>query len=286
MDKLHRGDRPRQWLAWLPRHWGLHLLLWIACFLVSLPLLYAVLVSTQSNAQVIAFQFTPGSAIATNFWTAMVSRNLGQFMINSTIQAVIVTVGKTVLSLLAGLAFVYFRFPGKWLAFSFVLVTLMMPTELLTISLFRIVSGQLQWGDSLYALTVPFLASATGAFLFRQHFANLPAELSEAAQLDGAGPLTFLWRVLLPLSWNAIGALAVIQFVYVWNMYLWPVLIVRNERLQVVQVGLNSIKGAGDTGIAYGPLMMGAVLASLPPLLVFLLLQKQFMSGFQISREK
>ena len=216
----------------------------------------------------------------------MVSRNLGQYMINSTIQAVIVTIGKTILSLLAGLAFVYFRFPGKWLVFGFVLLTLMMPTELLTISLFRLVAGGFRWGDSLYALTVPFLASATGAFLFRQHFANLPAELSEAAQLDGAGPLTFLWRILLPLSWNAIGALAMIQFVYVWNMYLWPVLIIRSERLQVVQVGLGSLQNAGDTGIAYGPLMMGAVLASIPPLLVFILLQKQFMSGFQITRDK
>jgi sn-glycerol 3-phosphate transport system permease protein len=270
----------------LPRRWPIHLLLWLCCLIISIPLIYALLVSTQSNSQVITFQFTPGTSWGRNFWVAMVSRDLGRYMLNSTLQAVIVTVGKTVLSLLAGLAFVYFRFPGKWIVFGFVLITLMMPTELLTISLFRLVAGGFRWGDSLYALTVPFLASATGAFLFRQHFANLPAELSEAAQLDGAGPLTFLWRVLLPLSWNAIGALAVIQFVYVWNMYLWPVLIVRSERLQVVQVGLGSIASAGDTGIAYGPLMMGAVLASLPPLLVFILLQKQFMSGFQISRDK
>lgn len=283
--KLYRrtkGDR----LPKLPQRWPIHLLLCIACILVSIPLLYAMLVSTQSNAEVISFQVTPGSSLGRNIWVAMVSRNLGRYMLNSTIQAVIVTVGKTILSLLAGLAFIYFRFPGKWLVFGFVLVTLMMPTELLTISLFRIVAGGFQWGDSLYALTVPFLASATGAFLFRQHFANLPAELSEAAQLDGAGPLIFLWRILLPLSWNAIGALAVIQFVYVWNMYLWPVLVIRSDRLQVVQVGLSSIQSAGDTGTAYGPLMAGAILASLPPLLVFILLQKQFMSGFQISREK
>lgn len=277
-----KGDRFPGW----PRRWPIHLLLCLSCLLVGIPLLYAMLVSTQSNAEVIAFQATPGSSLGRNIWVAMVSRNLGRYMLNSTIQAAIVTVGKTILSLLAGLAFVYFRFPGKWLVFSFVLVTLMMPTELLTISLFRIVAGGFQWGDSLYALTVPFLASATGAFLFRQHFANLPAELSEAAQLDGAGPLIFLWRILLPLSWNAIGALAVIQFVYVWNMYLWPVLIIRSDRLQVVQVGLSSIQSAGDTGTAYGPLMAGAILASLPPLLVFILLQKQFMSGFQISREK
>jgi sn-glycerol 3-phosphate transport system permease protein len=287
MVKHHASmNNARDRRTWIPQRWPIHLMLWIACLLVSIPLLYALLVSTQSNAQVISFQFTPGSSLGRNVWIAMVSRNLGQYMLNSTLQAIIITVGKTVLSLLAGLAFVYFRFPGKWLVFGFVLLTLMMPTELLTISLFRIVAGGFQWGDSLYALTVPFLASATGAFLFRQHFANLPAELSEAAQLDGAGPLIFLWRILLPLSWNAIGALAVIQFVYVWNMYLWPVLIIRNERLQVVQVGLGSIQSAGDTGIAYGPLMAGAVLASIPPLLVFILLQKQFMSGFQISREK
>ncbi len=282
LSRRAKGDRFPGW----PRRWPIHLLLCLACMLVGIPLLYAMLVSTQSNAEVIAFQITPGSSLGQNIWVAMVSRNLGRYMLNSTIQAAIVTVGKTILSLLAGLAFVYFRFPGKWLVFSFVLVTLMMPTELLTISLFRIVAGGFQWGDSLYALTVPFLASATGAFLFRQHFANLPAELSEAAQLDGAGPLIFLWRILLPLSWNAIGALAVIQFVYVWNMYLWPVLIIRSDRLQVVQMGLSSIQSAGDTGTAYGPLMAGAILASLPPLLVFILLQKQFMSGFQISREK
>ncbi|WP_416671703.1 carbohydrate ABC transporter permease [Egbenema bharatensis] len=187
-NPLPLSDRPSPKRHWLPKNWHIHLLLWIACLLVCLPLLYAMLVSTQSNAEVVTFQFTPGTSIARNFWIAMVSRNLGQYMINSTIQAVIITIGKTMLSLLAGLAFVYFRFPGKWLVFGFVLLTLMMPTELLTISLFRLVAGGLRWGDSLSALTVPFLASATGAFLFRQHFANLPAELSEAAQLDGSGP--------------------------------------------------------------------------------------------------
>ena len=132
---------------------------------------------------------------------------------------------------------------------------------------------------------MPFLASATGAFLFRQHFANIPAELSEAAQLDGATPLQFLIRVLVPVSWNTIGALAVIQFVYVWNMYLWPALIIQGQERQVVQVGLRTLVG-GDASVSFGPLMMGAVIASIPPVIVFVLLQKQFMSGFQLSRDK
>ena len=268
----------------VPKRWYIHAMLWIVCLIVGFPLLYAMIVSTQTNAEVLTFQFSPGSSFERNFWAVIRNRSLGQFMMNSVVQALIVTVGKTILSLLAGLAFVYFRFPGKWIVFGFVLITLMMPTEMLIIALFRVVSG-LGWGDTLLAITVPFLASATGAFLFRQHFANLPAELSEAAQLDGAGPLVFLFRVLLPLSWNTIGALAVIQFIYVWNMYLWPLLIIKDERLQVVQVGLRSLQNF-DAALTYGPLMMGAVIASIPPMLVFVLLQKQFMSGFSITRDK
>mgnify|MGYP001090397453 CR=1 FL=1 len=269
----------------IPERWHLHVLLWITCFVVGFPLIYAMLLSTQVNAEVFAFQLLPGTSFMDNFTAVMDNRNLGDFMVNSTIQAILITVGKTILSLLAGLAFVYFRFPGKWIVFGFVLITLMMPTEMMVIALFRVVSSDLGWGDTWYALTVPFLASATGAFLFRQHFANIPAELSEAAQLDGANPLQFLFRVLVPLSYNVVGALAVIQFVYVWNMYLWPSLIIQDESLQVVQVGLGALQNF-DGGQSYGPMMMGAVVASIPPVIVFILLQKQFMSGFQITRDK
>jgi len=268
----------------LPKRWYAHVTLWAACFIIGFPLFYSVLVSTQTNADVFAYRFTPGNAFANNWNTVMVFGSLGSYMINSVIVSVAVTVGKVVLSLLAGLAFVYFRFPGKWLVFGFVLITLMMPTEILIIALFRFIN-QLGWGNSYLALIVPFIASATGAFLFRQHFANIPAELSEAAQLDGATPIQFLLRVLIPISWNTIGALTVIQFVYAWNMYLWPALIIQGQANQVVQVGLRTLMGA-DQGISFGPLMLAAVVASLPPLIVFLLLQKQFMSGFALSRDK
>jgi sn-glycerol 3-phosphate transport system permease protein len=270
--------------AWVPQRWYVHIILWAACLLIGFPLFYAILVSTQNNAQVYSYQFTPGLSFADNWNIVMVNRSLGSYMLNSVFVAVAVTVGKTALSLLAGLAFVYFRFPGKWLLFGFVLITLMMPTEILIIALFRFINS-LGWGNTYVALIVPFLASATGTFLFRQHFANIPAELSEAAQLDGATPLQFLIRVLIPISWNTIGALAVIQFVYMWNMYIWPVLIIQGQERQVVQVGLRTLMG-GDSALVFGPMMMGAVIASLPPVVVFVLLQKQFMSGFQLSRDK
>ncbi len=277
--------RARALVRLLPRRLGAHIFLSVACLIIGFPLIYAIIVSTQTNADVFAYRFTFGSALADNFNTVMNTRNLGTYMFNTVFTAVAVTVGKTILSLLAGLAFVYFKFPGKWLVFGFVLITLMMPTEVLIIALLRFVVIDLGWGSTYQALIVPFIASATGTFLFRQHFANIPAELSEAAQLDGATPLQFLWRVLIPISWNTIGALAVIQFVYVWNMYLWPRLVITDSARQVVQVGLQSLIST-DTGLTYGPLMLGAVIASLPPVIVFVLLQKQFMSGFALGRDK
>ena len=272
----HRKSRADRWYT--------HLALFTVSLLVAFPLLYAMLVATQGNAEFFAYQLTPGNRLFDNLDFVWNQRGLGTYLLNSTIQAIIITVGKTITALLAGLAFVHLDFPGKWWIFWFVLVTLMMPTEISIIALYQIASG-FGWGNSMSALTIPFLASATGAFLFRQHFANLPADLSEAAQLDGAHPLQFLWKILLPLSWNVIGALAVIQFLYAWNMYLWPLMIISDDSSQVIQVGLGTLRNIGG-GQSYGPLMLGAVIASIPPTLVFILLQKQFLSGFSISSEK
>ena len=270
-------------LSWLPKRWYVHVFLWASSFLLALPLIYAMIVSTQTNADVAAFRLAPGNALQDNF-TIVQNRNLFQFILNSIGVSVAITIAKTILSLLAGLAFIYFRFPGKWVVFAFVLITLMMPTEVLILALLRFVSD-LGWGNTYLALVVPFMASATGTFLFRQHFANIPAELSEAAQLDGASPVRFLLQVLIPISWNTIGALAVIQFIYAWNMYLWPLLVISEQERQVVQVGLGSLKGLGS-GVSFGPLMLGAVIATMPPVIVFILLQKQFMSGFALTRDK
>src|SRR5690606_40862941 len=142
----------------------------------------------------------------------------------------------------------------------------------------------LGWGDSFAALIVPFMASATGTFLFRQHFANIPAELSEAAQMDGATPIQYLFRVLIPISWNAIAALAVIQFLYAWNQYIWPLMIIQGKEQQVVQVGLRTLVSGAETGDSCGPIMLGAVIASIPPLLVFVVVPQRLMTGVGPAR--
>ncbi len=278
-----RPSRPSRRLSPADR-WYTHVTLTIVCLVLAAPVLYAALISTQDNTDFFAYRLLPGESFLANFRLVWVQRHLGTYLWNSTLQALVITTGKAITSLLAGLAFVHFRFKGKWMIFGLVLITLMMPTEISIIALFRIVSG-LGWDNSLTGITVPFLASATGAFVFRQHFANLPADLSEAAQLDGAGPLTFLWKVLVPMSWNVVAALAVIQFLYSWNMYLWPSLIIQSEAHQVVQVGLASLRNTGG-GQSYGPMMLGAFLASIPPVIVFLVFQKRVLTGFAITRDK
>ena len=282
MSGLNPGVRRKTFFR--GRSWPYHIALTVTAFVIAFPLLYAALISTQTNAQIFSFQLKPGDALADHFQAVWFDRDFAGAMWNSLQQALWVTVGKTILSLLAGLAFVYFKFKFKWLVFFLVLITLMMPTEVMILAMFRQVSGY-GWQDTQLSIVVPFLASATGAFLFRQHFANLPADLLEAAQIDGASPIKFLTKILIPLSWNVIAAMFVIQFVYTWNMFLWPSLIIRSESEQVVQVALQSLRNF-DGATTYGPLMLAAIIASIPPAIVFVFMQKPFMSGFAIGQDK
>ncbi len=292
------------------RGWVIHLLLVLACLLVTAPILFALIKATQTRAQVLSPSLIPGTMLWENVRAAWTGGNLGIYMRNSLIVAAAVTFGKTLLSLMAATALVYFEFPLKRLVFGLILLTLMTPLEVLVLPLFDLVSQQppeswraiwewlrhpadvvLQpspfgfgWANTYWAIIVPFLASATGVFLFNQHFRSIPRSLADAAKIDGAGPLRFLRSVLIPMSWNTIGALAVIQFVYVWDQYLWPRIIIRREETQVVQVGLGALV-TGDL-TQWGQVMAAAIITIIPPLLVFSLLQEQFMRGFALSSEK
>ena len=293
------------------RAWLVHLILIVSCVIVTFPIVFALIKATQTRGAVLSPSLLPGGELLRNMRQVWFNADLGTFMRNSFIVATAVTFGKTVLSLFAGMALVYFQFPFKRFVFGFVLFTLMLPVEVLIIPLFDLVSLKppeswavfwewfrnpravllepikygFGWANTYWAIIVPFLASATGTFLFRQHFMAIPRSLADAAQIDGATPLQFLFRILIPMSTNTIGALAVIQFIYVWDQYLWPKIIIRREELQVVQVGLNLIIGTGE-GVQWGYVMAGAIVTLLPPMIVFALLQEQFMRGFALSEGK
>lgn len=269
--------------------WGTHVALIVVCFILCLPALYALQVATLTIEQAFISPpqlFPPGGDFADNIGILFNNRGFGDLIVNTSIVALVVVIGKTALALLAGLAFVFYRFPGRLLLFWAVLLTLLMPTEIILIPLFRLVS-ELEWIQTSpkLALTFPFLASATGVFLFRQHFSNIPRELAEAAQIDGATSPRFLLDILIPMSWNVIGAHSMIQFIYMWNQYIWPRLVISAEQEKMIQVGVRqTVSASAQTD--FGLLMAAGVIASIPPLILFVLLQKQFMNGFALTRDK
>lgn len=271
-----------------PRY-GIHLALIVVCLGMACPALYALQVSTLTLEEAFTIPpklFPPSTDFANNVRTLFAGQHFSRLIANTLTVAMVVVIGKTAFAMLAGLAFVYFQFPGKWALFFFVLLTLLMPTELLLVPLSNLIAD-LQWAkdDPKLALTMPFLASALGVFLFRQHFSNIPRELLEAAQIDGAGPLRYLIWVLLPMSWNVIGAHAVIQFISMWHQYAWPIFLQLGPEDQLIQVGVrNSVISGTQTD--FGLLMAAGVVASIPPLIFFVALQRQFMSGFALMRDK
>lgn len=263
-----------------------HLALIIVVFIVMAPVLFALAKSTQTRAEVYHFppKLGPGAAGILNYKIVWRQFDLGLYMKNTLIVAGIVMLFKTAFSMTAGLGLVYFDFPLKEWVFYFILFTLMMPTEIMIVALFNLVSD-LGWGNNYAALSVPFLASATGVFLFRQHFSSIPADLADAARVDGAGPVRFLWSILVPMSWNTIAALALIQFIYMWNQYIWPLVIIRENNSQLIQVGLRALTNQQDT-TNWGYVMAAAILAMIPPMVIFILLHEQFTKGFALGQEK
>jgi sn-glycerol 3-phosphate transport system permease protein len=202
----------------------------------------------------------------------------------SLVTALAIAIGKIAISLLSAFAVVYFRFPFRNLVFWMIFVTLMLPVEVRILPTYKVVSdfGML---NSYAGLTIPLIASATATFLFRQFFLTVPDELVEAARIDGAGPMRFFWDVLLPLSRTSIAALFVIQFIYGWNQYLWPLLVTTDESMYPVVMGIKSMISGGDAGTEWNAVMATAILAMIPPALVVVLMQKWFVKGL-VDTEK
>jgi sn-glycerol 3-phosphate transport system permease protein len=205
-------------------------------------------------------------------------------MMVSLITALTIAFGKIAISLLSAFAIVYFRFPFRMVVFWAIFVTLMLPVEVRIGPTYKVVAdfGML---NTYAGLTVPLIASATATFLFRQFFLTVPDELTEAARMDGAGPMRFFWDVLVPLSKTSMAALFVIQFIYGWNQYLWPLLVTTEEKMYPVVIGIKQMISGGDAQTEWNIVMATAILAMLPPALVVMLMQKWFVKGL-VDTEK
>jgi sn-glycerol 3-phosphate transport system permease protein len=264
---------------------AVHGLLAALVLLLLFPVLVAVLVSTKESGIVTGLaDLAPGGHAYENYYRALVELEFYRYMLNSLVMASVIVVGKLAVSLLAVLAIVYYRVPYKNLVFLFVLFTLLLPVPVRFVPLYRLVTG-LGWNNTALAITVPYLASATTVFILRQHFLSIPPSLVENAKVDGVGPLEFLWRVLIPMSRGILVGVSVIIFVYAWNQYLWPLVIVGDD-LQVAQVGIGQLQGQAQAGdVAWALTMTGSVLTLVPPLVLLVLFRKPLLQTFSIQRK-
>nr|CBA27803.1 sn-glycerol-3-phosphate transport system permease protein ugpE [Curvibacter putative symbiont of Hydra magnipapillata] len=276
----------RPWLDFLS-----HAILIIGVLIVAFPIYITFVASTHTADAVVQspMPLLPGSHLLDNYAAALGGdrqgsgshASVGRMMMVSLITALIISIGKIAISLLSAFAIVYFRFPARMFFFWAIFVTLMLPVEVRIGPTYQVVAD-LGMLNTYAGLTVPLIASATATFLFRQFFLTVPDELVEAARVDGAGPMRFFKDILVPLSATSMAALFVIQFIYGWNQYLWPLLVTTKEDMYPVVIGIKQMISGGDAQTEWNIVMATAML---PPALVVMLMQKWFVKGL-VDTEK
>ncbi|MFT4268366.1 MAG: sn-glycerol-3-phosphate ABC transporter permease UgpE [Xenophilus sp.] len=278
----------RPWLTALS-----HAVMILGVLIVVFPIYLAFAASTHTTDEIM--QVPMPLTLGHNFWDSYVAALTGSGRTSGTVSVArmiyvsfvttfIITFGKIFISLLSAFAIVYFRFPLRSLCFWLIFVTLMLPVEVRIGPTYQVVAS-LGMINTFAGLSIPLIASATATFLFRQFFLTVPDELVEAARVDGAGPMRFFFDILLPMSVTSIAALFVIQFIYGWNQYLWPLIMATSEDMYPIVVGILTMKGNGETTVVWNVVMATSVLALLPPAVVVLLMQRWFVKGL-VDTEK
>lgn len=269
-----------------------YLTLMIGVLVVAFPVYLAIMASTFDTATIINgnMPLLPGDQAGENYSRALfyggklAREPVGMMMVNSMIMALGIAFGKILISILSAYAVVYFKFPFRRTAFWVIFITLMLPVEVRIYPTYKIVAD-LGLLDTYTGLILPLIASATGTLLFRQFFMTIPDELLEASKIDGAGAFRFFKDTLLPLSITTIAALFVIQFIYGWNQYLWPLLITTQSSMQTIVIGIKKMITTTDALTEWQIAMTTAVLAMVPPVLVVIFMQRLFVKGL-VETEK
>jgi sn-glycerol 3-phosphate transport system permease protein len=263
-----------------------HVILILGVALLAFPIWVAFVASTHDLQTLLQppTPLLPGGEFFENYYQALtqgakaVGAPVWLMMFNSLAMALGITFGKITISMLAAFAIVYFRFPFRMFFFWMIFITLMLPVEVRILPTYKVVAD-LGMLDNYAGLTIPLIASATATFLFRQFFMTVPDELTEAARVDGAGPMRFFKDILFPMSRTNIAALFVILFIYGWNQYLWPLLITTDESMYTMLIGINRMLSVGDSQAEWHIIMATTMLAMLPPVAVVVFMQKMFVQG-------
>ena len=266
---------------------ALNIPVWALALLILLPVLWAIIGSFKSQGDIFSnpVEIWRGAWILKDYQTIFAQWPFARWYANSIIVCVSVMIGALVFSAAGGFAFAKYRFHGKNVLFTILVLSLAVPPVSIIIPLFAEIV-KMHLANNLLALIVPFLAPAFGIFLMRQFISTLPDELIEAARVDGGGDVFIFRRVILPLCRPALGALAIVTFVFQWARFLWPLMVINSSSKFVLPLGLYAIFGAsGTAGTAaqYGEMLAAATLIAVPPLAVFVALQHTFVAGLTMG---
>jgi sn-glycerol 3-phosphate transport system permease protein len=262
-----------------PRGWrlvGRYALLALVALIVLFPIYTTIIAAFKPGSKVLHRPLLPDSFTFGSLTDAWSDGNLGRYLLNSAVVAVVVTLFQVATSLLSGYAFAMLDFPGRNVLFVAFIATLLVPLEA-TLVVNRRTVDSLGWLNSYPGLAVPFLATAFGTFLVRQAFLGVPGELRDAARIDGAGHIAFLRYVALPVIVPTLGALALFAFLGSWNQYLWPTLVTTEESMNTVQSGLALLRRSDLD--QPNLLMAGTVIAAVPIFAALLVFQKALVRG-------
>jgi len=267
----------------------LNLVVAIGGIIVATPLIWMISSSLKPLSEIYAF---PPTLIPQTFTTKNYDRLLSDWPFwnwygNSLVIAIVATLTVLFFTSLAGFGFAKYRFKGSGLLFLVLLASTMIPFQLILVPLY-IVMSKLSWSNSYMSLIIPFMAPALGIFLMRQFMMSIPSELIEAARIDGATEFGIYLRVMLPLARPALAAQAVLTFLGSWNSFLWPLSVLHNRDFMTLPVGMSTMIGSVSAGSepAIGATMAAATLVSIPVIIVFISVQKQYVAGLTAASVK
>ena len=270
-----------------------HFWMILGVIVVAFPVYYVAIASTHSTVTILRppLPLLPGSEAVANYhdaFTGGISQiggvSLWRLLANSTIIAMGIALGKIGISMASAYAIVFFRFPLRMACFWLIFITLMLPVEVRIQPTYKVMVD-LGLIDTYPGLILPLIASATATLLFRQFFMTIPDELLEAARVDGAGPMKFFRDILLPLSRTNMAALFVILFIYGWTQYLWPLMVTNRNDMNTIVIALKKMISFADADTEWHLVMVTAIIAILPPILVVVLMQRWFVRGL-VETEK
>ncbi|MDG5789867.1 carbohydrate ABC transporter permease [Evansella sp. AB-P1] len=254
-----------------------YMLLIISSLIIFFPVLFALLASFLTPSQLSRGQYIPTSMSLDSYISVFQDVPLLKFLFNSFIVSSTVTIGQLLLCSLAAFAIVFIPFKGRNVVFFMFISTLLIPWEAVMIPNFITIIN-FNWLNSYLALTVPFITTAFGIFLLRQHYKMIPKELHESAQMDGCSNFRFYWSFALPLSVPMLSALAIYAFLTTWNMYLWPLLVTSNNDARTVQIGVRMMISQ-ESATSWNTIMAGVIIILIPTLLILIIGIKQLRQG-------